>query len=78
MTKQELIQMLADYPDDTEIYIDMLTDDQYETDNIWTSDVREPYDYNKPPYSKLRRVQDMKMAQRACKETAGAKKCLVL
>ena len=65
--------MLADYPDDTEIYIDMLTDDKYENDNIWTTDVRNPYDIRK-----LRWVADNKQAQRAHKDNGHGKKCVVL
>lgn len=73
MTVLELKQLLSNYSDDTEVFIDMITDDQYESDNIWVSNVREPFTV-KPS----RRVKDNKIAQRACRETAGAKKALVL
>ncbi len=76
MNKKELIAILADYPDDTEIYIDMLNDDQYEDDTIWISSVRDPYDTT--VINKYKRVHDMKICQRAHKDNAGAKKCLVL
>lgn len=71
--------MLADYDDDTEIYIDMLNDDQYEDDTIWVSSVRDLYDYTEYHHkSKHRRVKDMKICQRPHKDNSGAKKCLVL
>jgi len=76
MTKKDLIAILATVDDDTEIFIDMLTDDQYEDDNIWISNVRDPYDLK--VINKLKRVKDMKICQRAHKDNAGAKKCLVL
>lgn len=73
MKIKDLKVILALYPDDTEIYIDSLTDDQYERDNIWVSNVREPYDH-----AELRNVKDSKIALRPCKETSGAKPCLIL
>jgi len=73
MTKKELIAALAEYPDDIEIYVDMFNDDQYETDNIWVSSVRDIH-LIKPE----RRVQEMKIAQRACQHTKDALKCLVI
>ena len=51
----------------------MLTDDKYETDNIWVTDVRIPYNIRK-----LRRIKDSKIAQRAHKDNSGATKCIVL
>lgn len=73
MKVKEMRQILSKYEDDDEVYIDMLNDDEYETDNIWLSNVREPVAINNE-----RRVKEMKIAQRACKHTAGAKKCLIL
>lgn len=73
MTKKELVEMLSQFPDDMEVYIDKYTDEKYRDSNIWVSDVREPNSI-KPIY----RVKDMKIAQRAHPDTAGAKKCIIL
>ena len=73
MTVSELKQILANFPDDMEVFVDMIEDDQLEDDNIWTSIVREPYQNNN-----LMRVKEMKIAQRPHKMTQDAKKCLIL
>lgn len=73
MTVLDLKQILSNYPDDMEVFVDMITDDQYEDDNVWTSLVREPIVNNN-----LKRVMDMKIAARPCQQTKDAKKCLIL
>jgi len=73
MTVLELKQLLSNYPDDMEVFVDMITDDQHESDNIWVSMVREPV-----VNSNLKMIRDMKIAQRPCQQTKDAKKCLIL
>lgn len=76
MNVKELKELLAKLDDDTPVYIDLNTDDEFANSNIWVSRVRDVYgDINR---SKLRRVKDDRIAQRAHKDTAGAEKCLIL
>jgi hypothetical protein len=69
MTKKELFEILANCPDDAEIYIEI--EDVFHDDNTWGPAVREPAPM-------VRMVQDFRIAQRPCQETSGAKKSVVL
>lgn len=71
MTKKELIEMLQDCPDDAEVYIDMLNDQDFDGNNIWVSHVRKPFPI-------IKWVKDEKIAQRPCEETSGAVKSIIL
>jgi hypothetical protein len=70
MTKKELFEILANCPDDAEIYIqeELVLPEEEE---IWVYNVREPS-------PEVRMVKDCKVAARPCKETAGAKKSVIL
>ncbi len=69
MTKKELFEILANCPDDAEIYIEM--DGVVQDDNTWGAVLREPM-----PSVKM--VKDYQVAQRPCQETTGAKKSVIL
>ena len=71
MTKKELIEMLENCPDDADVYIDMLNDQDFDGDNKWVSHVRKPFPM-------IRWIKDGKIAQRPCEETTEAKKSIVL
>ena len=71
MTKKELIEMLQNCPDDAEVYIDMLNDQDFDGDNIWLSHARKPF-------PTIKWVKDGKIAQRPCEETSGAVKSIIL
>lgn len=75
MKIKELKKLIEDLPDDMEVFKDILNH-AIEGNNYW--------DYVVEPVirSKIRRVGQMEegaaVAQRACKETEGAVKCLIL
>lgn len=69
MTKKELFEILANCPDDAEIYIEI--EDPVQDDNTWGAVLREPAPM-------VRMVQDFRIAQRPCQETSGAKKSIIL
>jgi hypothetical protein len=71
MTKKELFEILANCPDDAEIWIDMLNDEEFDGGDIWLSRVRKPFPM-------VRMVKDGKIAQRPCEETSGAVKSITL
>jgi hypothetical protein len=70
MTKKELIELLKDYPDDIEIYVDNIQSDLDLNDEHWTSGVREPFIH-------IKMVKDNKIAKKPSKITKDAKKSLI-
>lgn len=73
MTVKELIERLKEFDPEMEVFVDCYKDEKYKYDNKWLSEVRDPL-LGRP----ISMVKDNKIAQRACEETSGAKKCLVL
>lgn len=69
MTKKELFEILANCPDDAEIYIEM--DGIVQDGSVWDAVVRDPA-------PAVRMVKDYQIAQRPCQETSGAKKSIIL
>tara|TARA_R100000951_G_scaffold111334_1_gene110245 strand:+ start:4998 stop:5234 length:237 start_codon:yes stop_codon:yes gene_type:complete len=78
MTKKELVDFLNQYPDDTEVYIDIFNDDDYDSDNKWLSNVRKPSVNMQRKKLKYRRVKGDKIAQRPHPESKGAVKAIVI
>jgi len=72
LTVKNLKELLANQPDDAEIYIDL--QDDLVDEGPWRFSVRplEGMDL------KMRSVKDNKVATRPCKETSGAKKAVIL
>lgn len=71
MTKKELIELLKDYPDDMEIYVDNYQPDLNLEDNHWTTEIREPFIH-------IKMVKDNKIANRPSKKTKDAKKSIII
>ena len=69
MTKKELFEILANCPDDAEIYVEM--DGTIQDDSTWGAVVRDLA-------PAVRMVKDYQIAQRPCQETSGAKKSIIL
>jgi len=71
MTIKELIEKLQDYPEDMEIF----TSGSMCTGNKLECTAYKPF----PQEKRVVLIDDTYyVAQRACKETSGAKKCLVI
>jgi hypothetical protein len=72
MTKQDLLRILEQYPDDIEIYVYKSNnlDIDFDDESYWMDGIREPF-INK------KMIKDGKIVERPTIKTSGAKKSLI-